>query len=136
MFVRTTCFGRQGVRVRLDFLREPESRFLESPPTLGGILQIECDPLGIQPGRKIAQAGHRQVTPDDHAVEALQNPVDFLPVFGNKRLHGIAPSWLQTHTCSGWTMPFYSYLWLRRSCCRNRCSSRASYHCRSSAGGW
>src|SRR5581483_10605899 len=110
---------------------------LEIPPTLRRRLQIEGDLLGVQPRGEIARAGNRQMSAKNHSIEALEHPIDFLGMLGNKGIHGVASSWWYGQPHAGGTSalipvrttPLYSFLRLRRSC--GKCSSWRETDCRS-----
>ena len=58
-------------------LGEPRGGFLEVPPSRLGVPEVESDLLGEEPGRKVIQPCDGQMTAQDDAVKAFENPVDF-----------------------------------------------------------
>ena len=68
---------------------------------------VERDALREQPGRKVADAGDGQMAAEDHAVKAFENPIDFRAMFGDKRVHGVAPAYWDTVWDVAGTTPFY-----------------------------
>src|SRR5579863_1150172 len=93
-------------------LREPRRRLLEIPPPRLRLPQIEGDLLGIEPGREVTEAGHRQMAAQDHAIEARENPADRRSVLGEESAHGAAPAYSPTRggRPSARTTPLYSIL--------------------------